>query len=68
MGGYETKATVFKCMIKNLKKGFGGDYGVKREKEMATHSSILAWRIPGTEEPDGLTSMGSHRVGRNEMI
>ena len=33
------------------------------EKEMATHSSILAWRIPGTEEPAGLPSMGSHRVG-----
>ena len=32
------------------------------EKEMATHSSILAWRIPGTEEPGGLPSMGSHRV------
>ena len=32
------------------------------EKEMATHSSILAWRIPGTEEPVGLPSMGSHRV------
>ena len=33
------------------------------EKEMATHSSVLAWRIPGTEEPVGLPSMGSHRVG-----
>ena len=32
------------------------------EKEMATHSSILAWRIPWTEEPGGLQSMGSHRV------
>ena len=35
------------------------------EKEMATHSSILAWRIPGTEEPSGLPSVGSHRVGHN---
>ena len=35
------------------------------EKEMATHSSVLAWRIPGTGEPDGLPSMGSHRVGHN---
>ena len=34
-------------------------------KEMATHSSILAWRIPGTEEPSGLPSMGSHRVGHD---
>jgi len=33
------------------------------EKEMATYSSVLAWRIPGTGEPGGLPSMGSHRVG-----
>ena len=35
------------------------------EKEMAIHSSILAWRIPGMAEPGGLPSMGSHRVGHN---
>ena len=35
------------------------------EKEMATHSSILAWRIPRTEEPGGLQSMGSQRVGHD---
>ena len=35
------------------------------EKEMATHSSVLAWRIPGTGEPSGLPSMGSHRVGHD---
>ena len=35
------------------------------EKEMATHSSVLAWRIPGMGEPGGPPSMGSHRVGRN---
>ena len=35
------------------------------EKDLATHSSILAWRIPGTEEPGGLPSMGLHRVGHN---
>ena len=35
------------------------------EKEMATHSSILAWRIPGTGEPGGLPSMGLHRVGHD---
>ncbi|MES9431337.1 hypothetical protein ABEQ34_12150 [Cutibacterium acnes] len=35
------------------------------EKGMATHSSILAWRIPGMEEPGGLLSMGSHRVGHD---
>ena len=32
------------------------------EKEMATHSSVLAWRIPGMGKPDGLPSMGSHRI------
>ena len=36
--------------------------GDNLEKEMATHSSILAWRIPWTEEPDGLQSIGSQRV------
>ena len=35
------------------------------EKEMATHSSVLAWRIPGTGKPGGLPSMGSHRVGHD---
>ena len=35
------------------------------EKEMATHSSVLAWRIPRTGEPGGLPSLGSHRVGHN---
>ena len=35
------------------------------EKEKATHSSVLAWRIPGMGEPGGLPSMGSHRVGHD---
>ena len=35
------------------------------EKEMATHSSVLAWRIPGTGEPGGLPSLGLHRVGHD---
>ena len=35
------------------------------EKEMATHSSVLAWRIPRMAEPSGLPSMGSHRVGHD---
>ena len=38
------------------------------EKEMATHSSVLAWRIPGTGEPGGLQSMGSHRVGHDWSV
>ena len=36
------------------------------EKEMETHSSVLAWRIPGTGEPGGLPSVGLHRVGQTE--
>ena len=36
------------------------------EQEMATHSSVLAWRIPGAEKPGGLPSMGSHRVDTTE--
>ena len=35
------------------------------EKEIATHSNVLAWRIPGMEEPGRLSSMGLHRVGHN---
>ena len=35
------------------------------EKRMATHSSVLSWRIPGMEEPGGLPSLGSHRVGHD---
>ena len=54
-------------MVKNLPamqemqiQSLGGEDSL--EKEMATHSSILAWRIPWTEEPSGLQSMGSQRV------
>ena len=48
-------------------KGYMYTYGWFHalEKEMATHSSVLGWRIPGTEEPGGLLSMGSHRVGHD---
>ena len=43
-----------------------GFYIIGFEKHvMATHSSVLAWRIPGTGEPGGLLSMGSHRVGHD---
>ena len=38
------------------------------EKEMEIHSSILAWRIPWTEEPGGLQSMGSQRVGHDKLL
>ena len=40
----------------------GGFFTTDLEKEMTTHSSVLNWRIPGTGEPGGLPSMGSHRV------
>ena len=40
-------------------------FNVKMEKEMATHSSIIAWKISWTEEPGELQSMGSQRVGHN---
>ena len=47
-----------------LRRKNGIDY-LDLEKEMATHSSVLAWSIPGMEEPGGLLSMGSHRVGHD---
>ena len=40
-------------------------FSIVLEEEMATHSSVLAWRIPGMGEPCGLPSMGSHRVGHD---
>ena len=40
-------------------------WGDLLERGMATHSSVLVWRIPWTEEPDGLQSMGSQRVGHD---
>ena len=46
-------------------EGGEGPAEVMKEKEMATHSSVLAWRIPGTGEAGGLPSMGSHRVGHD---
>ena len=65
-------------MEHNLQKLYAGNEGQIRlsdftftfhchalEKEMATNSSVLAWRIPGTGEPGGLLSMGSHRVGHD---
>ena len=56
-GGSEVKAS--ETWVRSL------DWEDPLEKEMATHSSILAWRIPWTEEPDGLQSTGSQRVGHN---
>ena len=53
---------VFKDVIYKL---FKEPLPLRREKEMATHSRILAWRILGTEEPGGLRSMRSQRVGHD---
>ena len=47
------------------REGDGESWHLGLEKETATHSSVLAWRIPGTGEPGGLPSMGSHRVGHD---
>ena len=44
---------------------FDKTYTIILEKAMATHSNVLAWRIPGMAEPGGLPSMGSHRVGHD---
>ena len=59
-------------MVKNLPvmretrvHSLSPEHSLEKEKEIATHSSILAWRIPGTEEPCGLQSLGSLRVGHN---
>ena len=51
--------------IKILKKDFGGKQGALAEKAIATHSSTLAWKIPWTEEPGRLQSMGSLGVGHD---
>ena len=53
-----------KCKYLKKKKLFDGDYIQGREKVMAPHSSTLAWKIPWTEEPGRLQSMGSLRVGQ----
>ena len=57
----ETKGT-FHVKVGSIKDRNSRDLTEAEEKEMATHSSVLAWRIPGTEEPVGLPSLGLHRV------
>ena len=51
------------CNVEDL--GLIAGWEDSLEEGMATHSSVLAWRIPWTEEPGGLQSMGLHRVGHN---
>ena len=60
-GGSEVKASA--CNVRD--PGSIPGWEDPLEKEMATHSSILVWEIPWTEEPGGLQSMGSQRVGHN---
>ena len=60
-GQLDTEVSAFMIMTKGV---LGCLYTAK---EMASHSSVLAWRIPGTVEPGGLLSMGSHRVGHAEV-
>ena len=60
-GGSDSKESAFGAGDTGLIPGLGRSL----EKGMATHSSILALEIPGTEEPGGLQSMGSQRVGHN---
>ena len=60
-GGSDGKETV--CSVGDLVRSLSQEDSL--EKEMATHSSILAWRIPWTEEPGGLQSMGLQRVRHN---
>ena len=62
---YLGTSTINICLDIKLEKAMAPHSGTALEKEMATHSSVLAWRIPGTEEPVGLPSMGSHRVGHD---
>ena len=59
-------------MVAEERMGGKGEFGMNRytllylmEKEMATHPSVLAWKIPGTGEPGGVPSLGSHRVGHD---
>ena len=55
--------TAKETMISEVKNTYS--LALYTEKEMAPHSSVLAWRIPGTGEPGGLPSMGLHRVGHD---
>ena len=63
-GGASAKESTCQCRRhQEWVPSLGQEY--RLEEGMATHSSVLAWRIPGTEEPGGLQSMGSQRVGQH---
>ena len=57
--------TILFLVRKSLECEISSFLEILSEKAMAPHSSTLAWRIPGTEKPSGLLSMGSHRVGHD---
>jgi len=60
-----TSGKEFACQCRKHGMGLIPESRRSLEKGMATHSSILAWRIPWTEEPGGLQSMGLHRIGHD---
>ena len=63
----DTRGKELTCQCRRCKETWVQSLGVEDplEKEMATHFRILAWRVPWTEEPGGLQSMGSQRVGHD---
>ena len=61
----ELQINSLETRIEKMQESFNKHLKEIMEKETATQSSILAWRIPGTGEPGGLPSMGSHRVGHD---
>ena len=64
--GKSTLGTINFCVIKSLGEKCERTFTwFPIQKEMARHSSVLAWRIPGMEEPDRLPSVGLHRVGHD---
>ena len=74
-GGENVNALQYSCLRNSMERGAEGRTRLSDfiftfhihalEKEMATHSSVLAWRIPGMGEPVGLPSLGSHRIGHD---
>ena len=63
--GVSCRCKLIDCVGYMVPGAVGDREGDALEKEMATHSSVLAWRISGTAEPGGLPSLGSHRVGHD---
>ena len=61
----QAKYTLLQCTQYKLSWSSEFGFPLLSEKAMATHSSVLAWRLPGTGEPGGLPSLGSHRVGHD---